>query len=424
MEGDLLRMGRGPGGLRAAAVRLPGRRVAAIAAGVPFGARDDPPGQEGLAHLLEHVLFRGGPTGDAEATARAFAQAGTDANAVTTHDDLRLDALTSPEAIGPAARLLGGVLHAPRLEDADVEHERRVVLQELAERSDAGDVGELLDAACWGRHSLARPIVGTRESIGRLQGAALRHAARRHLGPATTCAVAAGDADPDAMLRALLDGFGGGGAAQAPRRRAPRFVGGIEWSETDAADPVADVALAYPAPAAGAADADAAHLAAALLGGAPTGLLFQALRERHGLAYGVEARLEQGEDWGRLCIELRLPADRLSDGLVLLAEVLDARYGRDVLEDARRMEILRQASLLDASDGLAQALLDDLLGGRTPVPPSERLARLRQVTDEAVEAALRRMLAGPPALAVVGPAPRRRALARTRFADLVRRLPR
>jgi predicted Zn-dependent peptidase len=88
------------------------------------------------------------------------------------------------------------------------------------------------------------------------------------------------------------------------------------------------------------------------------------------------------------------------------------------------METLRQADLLDASDGAAQALLDDLLGGRTPVPPSDRLARLRQVTDEAAEAALRRMLAGPPALAVVGPAPRRRALARTRFADLARRLPR
>jgi predicted Zn-dependent peptidase len=226
------------------------------------------------------------------------------------------------------------------------------------------------------------------------------------------------------MLRALLDGFGGTGGARAPERQAPRFEGGLEWVETEDADPVADVALAYPAPAAGAADADAAHLAAALLGGAPTGLLFQALRERHGLAYGVEARLEQGNDWGRLCIELRLPADRLSDGLVLLSESLETAPGRDAIEDARRMETLRQADILDASDGVAQVLLDDLLGGRTPVPPSDRLARLRQVPDEAVTATLRRMLAGPPALAVVGPVPRRRALARTRFADLARRLPR
>lgn len=424
MAHDLLRTRRGPGGLRAAALRLPGRRAAALAAGASLGGRDDPSGQEGLAHLLEHALFRGGPEGDAEATARALARIGADANATTGHDDLRLDALVLPESIGPAARILGGILQAPRLDDGDVEHERQVVLQELAEHPDEGGIGELLDAACWGRHPIARPIAGTRESIGRLEGAALRHAARRHLGPATTCAVAVGDADPDVMLRALLEGFGGAGGARAPERQAPRFDGGFEWGETETADPVADVALAYPAPVAGAADADAAHLAAALLGGGPTGMLFLALRERHGLAYGIEARLEQGEDWGRLCIDLRLPADRLSDGLVLLSETLEAAPGRDAIEDARRLEILQRASLLDSADGAAQVLLGDLLGGRAPVLPADRLARLQQVAGEAVEAALRRMLSGPPALAIVGPAPRRRALARTRFADLARRLPR
>jgi predicted Zn-dependent peptidase len=153
-------------------------------------------------------------------------------------------------------------------------------------------------------------------------------------------------------------------------------------------------------------------------------MLFLALRERHGLAYDIEARLEQGEDWGRLCIDLRLPADRLSDGLAILSETLETAPGRDAIEDARRLEILQRASLLDSVDGVAQVLLDDLLGGQSPILPEDRLARLQQVASEAVEAALRRMLSGPPALAIVGPVPRRRALARTRFADLARHLPR
>jgi len=69
-------------------------------------------------------------------------------------------------------------------------------------------------------------------------------------------------------------------------------------------------------------------------------------------------------------------------------------------------------------------LLSDLLNGRTPQAPGERLERLRRTSEAAVAEALQRILAGPPALAIVGPAPRRRTLTRTRFADLARRLPR
>ena len=424
MTSSLLRIGRGPGGLRAAALRLPGRAAAAMAAGVPLGARDDPSGQEGLAHLLEHVLFRGGPDGDAEDLARALARAGADVNATTGHDDLRLDALVLPDGIPEAARILGGILHDARLADADVEHERQVVLQELAEHPDEGGVGALLDAACWGAHPLARPVAGTAQSLAKIPPASLRHAAQSHLGPATSCAVAVGDADPNAMLHALIEGFGGPSRARRPERRAPRFQGGLEWQETDEDDPVADVALAYPAPAAGDPGADAARLAAALLGGGPTGTLFLALRERHGIAYGVEARLEQGEDWGRLCIDLRLPADRLDDGLALLSKSLDAPPEADRIAEIRRVEILQTATSLDSPDGAAHALLSDLLNVRPPQAPGERLERLRRTSETAVAEALQRILAGPPALAIVGPAPRRRTLARTRFADLACRLPR
>jgi len=424
MTSSLLRIGRGPGGLRAAALRLPGRATAALAAGVPLGARDDPFGQEGLAHLLEHALFRGGPDGDAEDLARALARAGADVNAITSHDDLRLDAFVLPDGISETARILGGIFHNARLADADVEHERQVVLQELAEHPDEGGVGTLLDAACWGAHPLARPVAGTAQSLAKIPPASLRHAAQSHLGPATSCAVVVGDADPNAMLHALIEGFGGPSRARRPERRAPRFQGGLEWQETDKDDPVADVALAYAAPVAGDPSADAARLAAALLGGGPTGTLFLALRERHGIAYGVEARLEQGEDWGRLCIDLRLPADRLDDGLALLSKSLDAPPEADRIAEIRRIEILQTATSLDSPDGAAHALLSDLLNGRPLQAPGERLERLRRTSETAVAEALQRILAGPPALAIVGPAPRRRTLTRTRFADLARRLPR
>ena len=424
MTSTLLRTGRGPGGIRVAALRLPGRASAALAAGVPFGARDDPTGQEGMAHLLEHVLFRGGPDGSAEDSARALARAGAETNATTGHDDLRLNALVLPDGIPETARILGGILHAARLADADIEHERRVVLQELAEHPDEGGVGALLDVACWGAHPLARPVAGTAQSLTRIRPASLRHAARNHLGPATSCAVAVGDAEPDAMLRALIEGFGGASRARAPQRRAPRFQGGLKWQETDEDDPVADVALAYPAPAAGDPGTDAAHLAAALLGGGPTSTLFLALRERHGIVYGVEARLEQGKDWGRLCIDLRLPADRLDDGLALLSRSLDDPPEADRIAEIRRVEILQTAASLDSPDGVAQTLLSDLLNGRPAQAPSERLERLRKTPETAVAEMLQRILAGPPALAILGPAPCRRTFARTRFADLACRLPR
>jgi len=252
------------------------------------------------------------------------------------------------DALGEALALLVDAVVTPTFERDDVELERRVTLAELElVRDDPADqVEEAVLRAAWGRHPLARPVIGTARSLRRLTPPALR---RHHGGlirPGGLLAAVAGDIDPSEVAA----GLAGLPLADPP---APSPLPALAWHgdrlavHREGSDQI-HARLAFPALPAGDPRVPALTVLNRMLGVGASSRLFQRLREEEGLTYDI---------WSGLVL-------RSLGGLVEVGWACAPNVFADVLEVVRE-EIVRLANAVDdeemevATEGLVRGLVMD-----------------------------------------------------------------
>ncbi|MEK6712378.1 MAG: pitrilysin family protein, partial [Nitrospinota bacterium] len=165
----------------------PAARTVAVQAWLPAGTLSEEAGGEGLAHFLEHMIFKGSRRlGLGELAARAE-EAGGDINAYTLNEATYYHLVCLP---GAAEKCLDALIEAlwwPRLDEAEIARERRVILEEIRRAEDQPEQclqQELYRRAYGAAHPFGRPILGTRRSVSRLGRGALRRYHRRCYPPA------------------------------------------------------------------------------------------------------------------------------------------------------------------------------------------------------------------------------------------------
>ena len=287
----------------------------------------------------------------------------------------------------------------------DVEIERDVVLDELAGRADDPEdlACELVTTAALGRDPLARPVIGSEDSVGALDAEALRAFHRRILGAADVVVAAAGRIDHDALVGRLAGGplaeavsrsssvgEGIARAAGAAASGTATVAGHPGWSETPVLTGADDdseqalIALARRTPARDHRDRAAAQVGTAVLGGGLSSRLFQRIREELGLAYTVYAGMDQFRSTGLLSVVAGSPVDRVD---ALCGEVADVVSGMltsppSAEEVERAIGHLTGAIRLGLDDPLSRMtrIGRHLLDRDSVVPLEESMARLRRVT--------------------------------------------
>jgi len=238
---------------------------------VKTGARDERDAEWGVSHFLEHMVFKGTPDISGDEINRRFDALGAAANAFTSEEDTVYYAAVLPERQDEALELLARMMR-PALRTADFDTEKLVILEEIRMYDDQPPFGadERVRAAFFGRHPLARSVLGTVESIGALPVDAMRDYHRRRYAPGSMVLAAAGAVDFPGLVagaRRLCGDWEPQAAAsrivQAPA--APAGGDSLERLVRPAA------ALAYatrlsPGPAESHADRFAAKLLATVLG--------------------------------------------------------------------------------------------------------------------------------------------------------------
>ena len=221
-----------PNGLRIVTEVIPGVRSVAYGAWVGVGSRHEAAAQRGASHFLEHLLFKGTQRRDAMDIAKALDAVGGESNAITTKEYTCYYVRTRDADLPLAADLIGDMLTCARLDPAQVEAERRVILGELAMYEDdpGHAVQNLFAAALFGADDpLARPSAGDRESVLALswEQIAAFYASRYRLG--NVVVAAAGNVDHDEVVDltsrglspdASVDGYSRPPASR-PERREP-----------------------------------------------------------------------------------------------------------------------------------------------------------------------------------------------------------
>lgn len=370
---------------------MPRARSVSVGLWIAAGSRRDPAGREGLAHLLEHLLFKGTPRRGARALAEAMDALGGQFNAFTTRDLTCYHARTLGRRFGDGLALLAEMVAQPRLDAQDLERERQVVLDELAAiEDDPGETAEeLLGPALWGAHPIGRPQAGTPQTVRTMAIEELTAFHRRHYVGRQLVVAVAGQVSPDRALAQVAAALGGLPAGAEP-----------EWQERPRPQPrahrrarrsaQAHVLCATAAPTA----VDEGHWATALLasvlGGSPSSRLFQAIREEDGLCYDVGATYNDDVDAGELTVYLATsPAHASAATERALSQVrLLARDGVPQAELLRHRDQLL-AGLWMTMEGCESRMVR--LGrlatcGLPLVPPSQVAAALRAVRPGQVRA--------------------------------------
>ena len=393
-------------GLRVITETMPGVASAALGVWIGAGGRHETEAENGVAHFLEHMAFKGTETRSALDIAVAIEDVGGYLNAYTSRETTAYFARVLGEDVPLGLELIGDILCNPRFEEKDVETERSVILQEIGQALDTPDdiVFDWLQEAAYPGQAFGRSILGAAERVKAVDAAALRRFVETHYAPERMVVAAAGDVDHDAIVRQAERIFGHLKARQTPETPPARFRGLEKRVEKPLEQ--AHFTLALEAPDWHDDALYAGQVFATLLGGGMSSRLFQEARENRGLCYTIFAQASAHEDTGMLTVYAGTGAEELKGLAELVAdEVARAAEAADEAETARARAQLKAGLLmgLESPFGRCERLARSLLIWDRVWPTEETVARIEAVGAAAAREAGARMASAMPATALYGP---------------------
>ncbi len=392
-------------GLRIVTRGMPSVETVAVAVHADVGSRHETARENGLAHLFEHMVFKGAGGKSARQLAETIEDVGGDLNAMTGREGTVFSARVLADDLALGLDLIADMILDAHHDPVELEREKQVVLQELGEVHDnAGDlVFDDLQEAAFPDQALGRSILGDAASIDGLTRDDLTAWADRHYRPATMLVVAAGKLDHDAVVEMAARRFGHlSGGAPAPLEVA-RFASG--HMHRDRPTEQAHLTLGYAGPAMKAKDLFAARLFGEAVGGGMSSRLFQELREERGLAYSVYSGHTPFVGAGLFTCYAAAQRSEADMALDLMQQVLrDAATDLGMAELGRARALSKSGLLmaLESCEGQAGYIARQvLIHGRT-IEPAEVVAEIDALTLEEVRAAGQRIVSGQAAMATIG----------------------
>ncbi|MCB5200133.1 insulinase family protein [Loktanella sp. TSTF-M6] len=355
-------------GLRVVTEHMPGLASASVGIWVNAGGRHETASQNGIAHFLEHMAFKGTKRRSSLQIAEAIEDVGGYINAYTSRETTAYYARVLEADVGLGIDVISDILLNPLFEDREIEVERGVILQEIGQALDTPDdiIFDWLQETAYPGQALGRTILGPEERVAQFTRDDLTGFVGQHYGPNQMILAAAGAVDHDAIVAEAERLFGH--LPPAPRAgliEPARFAGG-ERRETKSLEQV-HFALGFEGPDYRDPEIYTAQIYASAMGGGMSSRLFQEIRENRGLCYTIFAQAGAYEDTGMTTIYAGTSAAEIAQ----LATVTIDEMKRAV-DDLSAAEVARARAQMKA--GL-------LMGLESPSNRVERLARVLAIWD-------------------------------------------
>jgi predicted Zn-dependent peptidase len=396
-------------GLTVATDTMPGIGTAAVSVAFGAGSRSETEQEHGLAHLLEHMAFKGTARRTAQRIVEEIEEVGGDLNAATSVEQTSYEARVLKEHVPLALDILSDILTASTFPQDELAREKGVIVQEIGAAEDAPDdlVYDIAHETAFAGQSLGRPILGTPKSVRGLDRAAITGFLGRHYRAPRGVVSIAGGVDHAEAVKLAEDMLGGLAAEAGPS--APDAV----WTGGEVRDlrklEQAHLVLAFPGRALADKDALALQVFTGILGGGMSSRLFQEIREKRGLVYSIQAFHWAFADTGMLGVYAGTGEDDLEELMpVMLGEIAGAASSANETEIERAKAQMRMSLELSREQPVSRAerLARQILVLGRPVPAEEILARLNAVTVEDVRRVGLAAISAKPALGAIGPVKR------------------
>jgi len=274
-------------GLRVVTHSLPHLETVSLGVWINAGARHEGVHQHGIAHFLEHMAFKGTPTRTALEIAEEIEITGGDLNAATSLETTAYYARVLKGDTGLAVSLLSDILINPSFDDAEMERERGVIVQEIGHSHDTPDdlVFDMFQQTSFPDQPLGRPILGTVETVSEFAPDDLRSYRDEFYQPSSMVVAAVGAMDHKTLLEQVEQGFGAMSKKSFETPAPATYIGGDTRLERDIEQlhvifGLKSIAINHP-------DFYAMQILSYILGGGMSSRLFQEVREKRGLCYSV-----------------------------------------------------------------------------------------------------------------------------------------
>ncbi|MGH1452152.1 MAG: M16 family metallopeptidase [Paracoccaceae bacterium] len=345
--------------------RMPSLQSASIGVWVMAGGRDERPEQNGIAHFLEHMAFKGTARRSALEIAEAIEDVGGYLNAYTSREATAYYARVLEQDVPLALDVLADIVLNPVFDQSEIEVERGVILQEIGQALDTPDdvIFDWLQEQAYPEQPLGRTILGPTERVRGFGRADLEGFVTEHYGPGQMVLAAAGAVDHDALMREAEKLFGHLAPRPSAEPEIARFGGG-EFRKVKKLEQ-AHIALAFEGPTYRDTAIYAAQVYANALGGGMSSRLFQEIREKRGLCYTIFSQAGAYADTGLMTIYAGTSGDQVGDLMRLTVDEM-----KRAADDMNAAEVARAQVQMKA--GM-------LMGLESPSSRAERLARMVQI---------------------------------------------
>ncbi len=354
-------------GFRIVTENMPGLKSATLGVWVGAGARNERVEQNGIAHFLEHMAFKGTQSRNALQIAEAIEDVGGFINAYTSREMTAYYVRVLENDVMMAADVISDIILNSIFDAKEVEIERGVILQEIGQSLDTPDdvIFDWLQEVSYPDQPLGRTILGPAERVGAFTNADLRAFVDEFYVPEEMILAAAGAVDHDALVKFAEGTFG----SMAKRGFAAPVLGRFSGGEHRVIKELEQAHFSLALEAIGYRDPDiyTAQIHSVALGGGMSSRLFQEIREKRGLCYSIYAQTGAFADTGMLTIYSGTSGADIRDLTNVTVDEL-----RRSADDMSEEEVARARAQMKA--GM-------LMGLESASSRCERLARMTAIWD-------------------------------------------
>lgn len=393
-------------GLRIATDPMPDAESVVVGAWVGVGTRHEPWKANGIAHLVEHMMFKGTKNRSAYALSSAIENKGGAMNAYTTREETAYYARVLPEEAENATDVIADMLRHSVFDDKELDRERQVIIQEIGRDLDSPDVyvDDLMHVSALPKQKMGRPILGTVDVIERVQRDAVAHYVDQYYAANTMVLIAAGKITHAQFVAMVKRRFGSLAPGKKPVVEKAQVRGGATLLEKDIEQ--AHIIMGFAGPGYHTKATYPAQLLSMILAGTSSSRLFQKVREKRGLVYTISSSHSAFSDAGIFQIYAGTDPKRLRELIPVVCDEL-----RDVQRNVTRGELDRakaqiRADMLMGKESVmrrAEVLGHQILAFGNPVPTETVLKRVMEVSQDDVQNMAAKLFARKPILTALGP---------------------
>lgn len=382
--------------------------VESVSLGAWFGVgtRNEAPEVNGVAHLLEHMAFKGTRRRGPADIAEEIEAVGGHLNAYTSREQTAYYAKVLKDDVGLAIDILGDILQNSTFEEQELSRERTVVLQEIGQAADTPDdiIFDLFQETAYPAQALGRPVLGRAEVVGAMPRGTIVDFIQANYGGGQLVFSAAGNVDHESLVAVVEKGFGSLPTKTLGTVEPARYVGGELREERDLEQ--VHLILGFPGIAFHDPDFYAQQVFSMLLGGGMSSRLFQEIREKRGLVYSIYSFASAYHDGGLLGIYAGTGEQQVAELVPAVCEELAKLADADLEAEVVRSRTQLKSGLLMSREGTSnrceQMAQHMLVYGRV-MPVDEIVAKVDEVDAASVRRVAGRLLAGTPTLTALGP---------------------